>query len=100
MRICPACGNSYPDHVRFCPTDATGLSGTRRGQETPPLPQAEAGADSGGAPGRFFLGERLWETATGTLYEASPAEGGADVVLKHVAARAFPSPALRDRALR
>lgn len=97
MRLCPACGNSFDDRLRFCPTDATALSGTRSGQETPRMP---LGVPEPAAPGRFFLGERLRETPTGTLYEATAADGGAEVLLKHVPSVAFPSPALRDRTQR
>ncbi|MGZ3440315.1 MAG: zinc-ribbon domain-containing protein, partial [Polyangia bacterium] len=25
MRVCPTCGNTYPDDANFCPMDATRL---------------------------------------------------------------------------
>src|SRR5581483_1460165 len=110
MRVCPTCGNSFPDDANFCPMDASKLP--------PPAaaaPQATAGpvatshSDAatvmdGGAMaigGRFLVHGQGKATPTGQLYEAHDTQAnGTQVWVKIVSPEALPNSNMADRALR
>jgi serine/threonine protein kinase len=108
MRVCSACGNSYPDDANFCPMDATRL---------PPAVVAEAPATIPSMPatggpavtqpdqptpigGRFVLAGVGMQTPTGLASAATDTQNGSTVVVKMVAAEVLPTTAMADRALR
>src|SRR4051812_7036457 len=126
MRRCPSCGNQYPDDANFCPMDATRLEPIVAPAPAPvpvaaptpapvaaptPAPVAQAPAATppadrtlSDAPpavaGRFVGREPLGESALGTFAIAEDLQGGGPVLLAQVSARALPTTALGERALR
>src|SRR5579862_809032 len=104
MRLCPACGNSYPDDANFCPMDATRLPppAAAPADEPPPPPSAESTLQNQPSPiaGRFLLTGPTVQTPTGALAEAQDGQTNAQVMLKLVAPETLPSSTMADRALR
>src|SRR5262245_14895885 len=114
MKICPACGNQFPDDANFCPMDASKLPPPVAAAPAPapapaaapaPAPAATSAPTIMDAPkpvaGRFMLGRELSQTPTGTVYQASDLNGGgAGVAVKLVDPRALPTAMMADRALR
>jgi serine/threonine protein kinase len=111
MKVCPSCGNSYPDDANFCPMDATRLPAAVVAQ---PAPSASSPADTQReappavtqpnqpAPvgGRFVpLGISV-TTPTGVAGEATDVNTGATIVLKQVPDSVLPTATMADRALR
>jgi len=120
MRLCPACGNTYPDEANFCPMDATrlpppaattapdGLGGTT----VPDMPAVRDPSETsaartvmGGGPtsigGRYLLSPDTRTTPTGVEGEAHDTQAaGAVVRLKVVPPSVLPQQAMADRALR
>jgi hypothetical protein len=125
MRLCPACGNQYPDDANFCPMDATRLPPPAAAPVAMPPPSApppvappvasapvvaaapEAAtvlasqSQANAIAGRFLVSGAGIETPTGTLFDArDTAQGGAQVAIKVVAPSVLPNASMADRALR
>jgi serine/threonine protein kinase len=108
MRVCPTCGNTYPDDANFCPMDATRLpaaAAVEAPATIPSMPAASAPAvtqPDQPAPigGRFVLSGFSMQTPTGLASAASDLQTGAAVVVKMVAPGVLPTTAMADRALR
>src|SRR4051794_19139734 len=96
MRVCPSCGNSYPDDANFCPMDATRL---------PPPAAAAPEITLRDTPrpvgGRFLVAGPEVASPTGVLTPATDTSNGAhQVMLKVVTPAALPTQPMADRALR
>ena len=114
MRVCPACGNKYPDDANFCPMDASKLSEPAPAVSAvaPVLAPAAAlpGADStlsdqpAPVAGRFLPSRSEIKTPVGTLVTATDSQAqnpaSAAVLLQLVDEKALPTPAMADRMLR
>ncbi len=107
MRVCPSCGNTYPDDANFCPMDATRLppAVAEAPATIPSMPVATPAAvtqPDQPAPigGRFVLSGFAMQTPTGLASAATDAQTAANVVVKTVAAEVLPTTAMADRALR
>jgi Protein kinase domain len=96
MRLCPACGNQYPDDANFCPMDATRLP-PPPAAATPEITLRDQPKPIGG---RFLLAGPEIASPTGVMSLATDANGGAQVMLKIVTPAALPTPPMADRALR
>ncbi len=98
MRLCPACGNEYPDDANFCPMDASRLP--------PPLSVTESAATVMDMPaakvigGRYLLKGAGVKTPTGEQTPARDMQGQADVSVKIVDATVLPNQPMIDRAQR
>ncbi|HZS40177.1 MAG TPA: protein kinase [Polyangia bacterium] len=104
MRLCPACGNQYPDDANFCPMDATRLP-PPAAAPAPVVAEVPAASTLQNQPrpiaGRFLITGPQEQTPTGAVAEAQDAQsGGAPVMLKLVAPETLPSATMADRALR
>jgi serine/threonine-protein kinase len=95
MKICPVCGERYPDDANFCPMDASKLTPVAA-----PAPAAAAGGAGAAIAGRFTPGERLGGDATGEVLLARDAQSGGFVALKLVQPSVFPSPIMMERTQR
>src|SRR5262245_16034177 len=98
MRVCPSCGNTYPDDANFCPMDATRLPAVAEAPATiPSMPTATGAVTVPDQPapigGRFVLGGAGTPTVTGMASPATDTQNGAHVVLKMVAAEVLPTQA-------
>src|SRR5579859_1494349 len=93
MRVCPACGNQYPDDANFCPMDATRLP-------PPATPEITLRDQPKPIGGRFLLSGPEVASPTGVTALASDGNGGGPVMLKIVTPAALPTPPMADRALR
>ncbi len=111
MRLCPACGNQFPDDANFCPMDATKLPPPAVAATIPvasppsrSAPDAPTVMDGGATAigGRFLiLGGGGTTTPTGQIHEARDTSNGGQVVsLKMVKLEVLPNPTMADRALR
>ncbi|HEY2747836.1 MAG TPA: serine/threonine-protein kinase, partial [Polyangia bacterium] len=113
MKLCPSCGNSYPDDANFCPMDATRLpAAVAEAPATIPsmavaMPVATPAAAAVTQPdqpapigGRFVLSGFAMQTPTGLASAATDAQTNVSVVVKTVAAGVLPTTAMADRALR
>ena len=106
MRVCPSCGNSYPDDANFCPMDATRLPPpvAEAPATIPSMPVASPAVTQPDQPapvgGRFVLSGVAMQTPTGLAQSATDTQTGATVVVKMVAAEVLPTTAMADRALR
>jgi len=106
MRLCPACGNQYPDDANFCPMDASKLPPPAAAAPSPVVtasPEAATVMDSGATAiaGRFLVGGAGRQTPTGSVSDATDTQnGGAAVLLKLVNADVLPNAGMADRALR
>jgi serine/threonine-protein kinase len=114
MKICPACGNQYPDDANFCPMDASKLPSpipagapvpvATDPDSAPPPTAAAAPTTVMDAPqplnGRFMVGDQRARTVTGTVYDASDATDASSVQVKVVDAKTLPTAMMADRALR
>src|SRR5579884_97573 len=105
MKVCPSCGNSYPDVANFCPMDATRLPAPAETPATvPSMPVANAAAvtqqETAPIGGRFALSGIGVQTPTGLASDATDVTNGATVVVKLVAPEVLPTQAMADRALR
>ena len=122
MRICPACGNQFPDDANFCPMDASRLSeplpvtapvGTEghaantpssdlMGSPTQPSARAPSTLvdQPGPIAGRFALTDTPVATPTGEVWRALDLQTKLPVQVLVVAPEALPTPTLADRALR
>src|SRR5581483_11832824 len=103
MRLCPACGNQYPDDANFCPMDATRLP-PPAAAPAPVVAEVPAASTLQNQPrpiaGRFLITGPQEQTPTGAVAEAQDAQsGGAPVMLKLVAPETLPSATMADRAL-
>jgi eukaryotic-like serine/threonine-protein kinase len=104
MKVCPSCGNTYPDDANFCPMDATRLPAA---MAAPPSEAPSAHAPSVTVPdhpapiaGRFAMAGSGAPTPTGIAGEAADLTTGAPVMVKLVPSEVLPTPAMADRALR
>src|SRR5262249_26248582 len=104
MKVCPSCGNQYPDDANFCPMDATRLPAT---VAAPPVAAAAPHAPAVTLPehpapiaGRFAMAGWGAPTPTGIAGEATDLTTGAPVMVKLVPPEVLPTPAMADRALR
>ena len=106
MRVCPSCGNSYPDDANFCPMDATRLPPpvAEAPATVPSMPVATPAVTQPDQPapvgGRFVLSGVALQTPTGLAQSATDIQTGATVVVKMVAPEVLPTTAMADRALR
>ena len=106
MRVCPSCGNSYPDDANFCPMDATRLPPpvAEAPATVPSMPVATPAVTQPDQPapvgGRFVLSGVALQTPTGLAQSATDIQTGATVVVKMVAPEVLPTTAMTDRALR
>lgn len=106
MRVCPSCGNSYPDDANFCPMDATRLPPpvAEAPATVPSMPVATPAVTQPDQPapvgGRFVLSGVALQTPTGLAQSATDIQTGAPVVVKMVAPEVLPTTAMADRALR
>jgi hypothetical protein len=109
MRLCPACGNSYPDDANFCPMDATRLPPPAAAAPAP-APAASPASSEGAATlldmnaqviaGRFFTSSGT-DTPTGKVFEARDTQNGGQLVtVKVVETAVLPNASMADRALR
>ena len=100
MRVCPSCGNTYPDDANFCPMDATRLPpavAATPAIATPAVTQPDHPAP---IAGRFLMAGSGAPTPTGVAGEATDLQTGGAVLLKLVPPEVLPTPAMADRALR
>src|SRR3954471_13903649 len=102
MKVCPSCGNTYPDDANFCPMDATRLPAP---VVAAPVPSAAPAVTQPDHPapiaGRFVMAGSGAPTPTGLASEATDLQaGGQVVVLKLIPPEVLPTPAMGDRALR
>ncbi len=106
MRVCPSCGNTFPDDANFCPMDATRLPAAvaEAPATIPSMPVAQPAVTQPDQPapiaGRFVLSGVSVQTPTGLAAAASDAQAGGSVVVKMVASEVLPTTAMADRALR
>src|SRR3954471_17612803 len=106
MRVCPSCGNTYPDDANFCPMDATRLPppAQEAPATVPSMPVASPAVTQPDQPapigGRFVLAGVAMQTPTGLASAANDVQTGGNVVVKMVANEVLPTTAMADRALR
>src|SRR5262245_18387717 len=106
MRICPACGNQYPDDAKFCPMDASKLAEPMGDREpTTPTTQMAAVATATAATtltdartvwGRFAASPPAIDTPTGALYQATDLQTGEGALLLLVNRGTLPSQTMAD----
>src|SRR5690348_6144428 len=97
MRLCPSCGNSYPDDANFCPMDATRLPPPADAAPAPAVTIPDQPTPVGG---RFVPLGPGQPTPTGPVFDANDLQGGGQVALKLVPPEVLPTAAMTDRALR
>ncbi len=102
MRLCPACGNQYPDDANFCPMDASRLIAAGEA-----APSAPAAADSRRTAetttpllGRYSPFGSSVATPTGVVWEAEDVTQGGRVRCKIVPQNVLPSATWIERAIR
>src|SRR5690349_6650924 len=106
MRVCPSCGNTYPDDANFCPMDATRLpaAAPEAPATVPSMPVASPAVTQPDQPvpvgGRFVLSGFSMHTPTGLASAANDLQTGAQVIVKTVTPAVLPTTAMADRALR
>src|SRR6478609_3154440 len=106
MKVCPSCGNTYPDDANFCPMDATRLpaAAAEAPATVPSMPVASPAVTQPDQPvpigGRFVLSGFSMQTPTGLASAASDVQTSANVIVKMVAPEVLPTTAMADRALR
>ena len=106
MRVCPSCGNTYPDDANFCPMDATRLpaAAPEAPATVPSMPVASPAVTQPDQPvpvgGRFVLSGFSMHTPTGLASAANDLQTGAQVIVKTVTSAVLPTTAMADRALR
>lgn len=99
MRVCPSCGNTYPDDANFCPMDATRLPAAPAAAA--PSPAVTMQDHPAPIAGRFAMSGSGAPTPTGTAGDATDLQAnGATVTLKLVPPEVLPTSTMSDRALR